>query len=77
MPLSEEAIQRISKKAGLSPHEIRDLSPEKLREHFSKKTGKPFKITTEFPFIGRGNVLRDGLMSSEEINKTVDKLLEG
>nr|WP_320010815.1 hypothetical protein [uncultured Desulfobulbus sp.] len=75
MPLNEKIMAGISRKTGLTPKEIRDLSPEEIREHLTKKIGKPFKIITEFPFIGRGNVLRDNLISSSNINRAIDKIL--
>lgn len=75
MPLNIKVMEGISRKTGLSPQEIRDLSPEQIRQRITKKTGKPFRIISEFPFIGRGNVLRDNLISSDEINRDIDKIL--
>lgn len=75
MTTFDKLIKNIEKKTGMSIDEIKANSPEKHREYFTKKTGKPFKMTSEFPFIGRGNVLRDGLVGSDKINKDIDKLL--
>jgi len=39
------------------------------------QAGKKIKITTEFPYIGRGNVLRDRLISHDKIDQEIDKIL--
>jgi hypothetical protein len=71
----DKLIKNIEKKTGMSIEDIKLKSPEQQRDFFSKKTGKPLEIITEFPFIGRGNVLRGGLVSSSKINKEIDKIL--
>jgi hypothetical protein len=63
------------KVVGLSVKEIRDYSPGKLRCYLEKKNKKKFSYTTEFPIIGRGNVLRESIITSKEINKDIDKIL--
>ena len=60
---------------GLPIETIRMYSPGELRNHLEKKNKRKFSFTTEFPVIGRGNVLRDNIITSEEINKDVDKIL--
>lgn len=74
-PFNNQLLASIAKKAGLTPERIMSASPGELREHLTKKTGKRFKINNNFPWIGRGNVLRDSLMDSETINKSVDEIL--
>lgn len=71
----EKVVASISKKTGLSAAEIKCKSPEAIRNYITKNTGKPLTITTEFPHIGRGNVLRDGIVSSSRINRDIDKIL--
>jgi hypothetical protein len=60
---------------GLSAETIRKYSPNELRLHLENKNKRKFSYTSEFPVIGRGNVLRDGIKTSEEINKDIDKIL--
>ena len=60
---------------GLSAEAIRKYSPDELRCHLEKKNKRKFSFTTEFPVIGRGNVQRDGIKTSEEINRDIDKIL--
>jgi hypothetical protein len=60
---------------GLSAETIRKYSPNELRHHLEEKNKRKFSFTTEFPIIGRGNVLRDGIKTSKEINKDIDRIL--
>lgn len=75
MVLSKKLLTGIANKSNLSIDEIKNISPEDLRRHLTKKTRKDFKVISVFPIIGRGNVLRDGIRSSKEINKETDKIL--
>jgi hypothetical protein len=67
--------KNIEARVGLPIETIRMYSPDELRLHFEKKNKRKFSFTTEFPVIGRGNVLRDNIITSEEINKDIDKIL--
>ena len=60
---------------GLPIEIIRKYSPSELRLYLEKKKKRDFSFTTEFPVIGRGNVLRDNIITSEEINRDIDKIL--
>ena len=77
MTLLEKVVQNVSRKTGLTPEEIKNKSPEDIRVHLTKRTGKPFTVTSAFPFIGRGNVLRDGIVSTAQLNKIVDSITQG
>jgi hypothetical protein len=52
------------------------MSPSELRDYCSKKNGKALIFISEFPTIGRGNVLRNNLVSGEKLNKDIDRLLK-
>lgn len=75
MSLNSKVMAGIERKTGLSAAEIKSMSPDKLREYLTKRTKKVFSITTEFPAIGRGNVLRDGIANSSDINRITDEIL--
>jgi len=60
---------------GLPIEVIRMYSPSELRHYLENKNKRKFSFTTEFPVIGRGNVLRDNIITSEEINRDIDKIL--
>lgn len=75
MSLNSKVMAGIERKTGLTAAEIKSISPDKLREYLTKRTKKAFSVTTEFPEIGRGNVLRDGIAGSTEINRITDEIL--
>jgi hypothetical protein len=60
---------------GLSAETIRKYSPSELRLYLENKNNRKLSFTTEFPVIGRGNVLREGIKTSKEINKDIDRIL--
>lgn len=70
--VAEKAAQRI----GLSLEQIRSFSPSELRSFLEKKNKKTMTFISEYPIIGRGNVLRDGLVNKKAINKDIDKILD-
>ena len=72
----EKFFKIIQKKVGLSLSEINRLNPADINAHIEKQSGKKIEITTEFPFIGRGNVLRNGIVTHDEINREIDKILD-
>lgn len=61
---------------GLTLNEIKAISPEKFRSYLEHKNHKPFSFTSEFPVIGRGNVLRDNLVSTKTLNSEIDRILQ-
>lgn len=66
---------RIAALTGLSVSDIKGYSPEELRAHLESRSKKKLSFVSAFPVIGRGNVLRDDIESTESINKDIDKIL--
>jgi len=75
MTLHERVVANAAAKAGLSPDQMKSMSPEAIRKHLTTRTGKTFTISSAFPYIGRGNVLRDGIITSKEIDRDIDRIL--
>lgn len=75
MSLFHKVIERSEKTTGLTAEEIRAYSPGRLRIHLEKKNNTIIKCVSEFPVIGRGNVLRDELVSHDSLNDEIDELL--
>ena len=75
MKLSASLEHSIAEKVGLSIQEIHQKSPEEIAACIESKTKRKLTFSTQFPFIGRGNVLRDGVRTSDEINKDLDRIL--
>ena len=71
----DSTLKNLENLTGLTLAQIRSLSPSELRKHIEKKNGKGLSFVSEFPFIGRGNVLRDGLTTSSKINSEIDSIL--
>ena len=69
----ERNIERLT---GLPITQIRNMGVTELRAYLGKKNGAKQRIVSEYPVIGRGNVLRDSLISTEELNAEVDAILE-
>ena len=67
--------KKVVEDTGLSLAQIKDFSPSKFREFLEKKNNKKFSFLSAFPVIGRGNVLRDNLISSSQLNNEIDKIL--
>ena len=73
--LKEKFFKVIEKNVGFGLSEIKKLNPIEINSYLKKKSGNKINITSEFPFIGRGNVLRDGIISHDKINQEIDKIL--
>jgi hypothetical protein len=73
--MNKKLIKIIEKKVGLSLDEIYQMNPVDIARHIEKKMSKKLTYTSEFPFIGRGNVLREGIMDSKSINSAIDKIV--
>lgn len=61
---------------GQSAEDLRKQYLENIRKHFEKKHGRRMVFMSKFPFIGRGNVMRDRLIAHEEIEKMLEKALK-
>jgi hypothetical protein len=69
--------QNVESLTGLSVDKIRWYSPDELRKYFETRNDSKLTFTSEFPAIGRGNVLREGIIDSDTINNDIDKILFG
>ena len=69
-------LKNVETSIGLTKDQIRKKSPYELAKYFENKTGKKFKLVSKYPTVGRGNILWDRLISSDEINKEIDKILK-
>jgi hypothetical protein len=65
--MPETLVNRtIAESVGCSVEYLKNTPLDELRANAEKKRGAPLKFVTVFPWIGRGNVLRDRLVSHEE-----------
>ena len=70
-------FQIIEDYVGLSIDQIRGLSVDEQRNRCEDRVGKPLKFISHFPFIGRGNVLRDRTSSHQKIEKDFERTVYG
>lgn len=68
----EKTVERIT---GASAAELRRRSIDEQRGAVERHHGRPMQFVRRFPVIGRGNVLRDRIMSRAEIDRMVDETL--
>ncbi len=62
-------------KLGVSVEDIKSFSPQCMRKHIEQKSGEKIRFISEFPTIGRGNVLRDNIITREVLDREIDGLL--
>ncbi len=56
--------------------EIKSFSPHQLRKHLEKTNKTKFSFVSMFPYIGRGNVLRENIIDSKTLDQEIDELLK-
>ena len=64
------------KATGLSLAQIKSFTPCQLREHLEKTNKAKFSFVSVFPYIGRGNVLRENIIDSATLDREIDKILK-
>lgn len=65
----------VEKLTGKSVADLRQSSIEGYRRERESVLKQPMRIISKFPFIGRGNVLRDRIISRGQIDKYLDAVL--
>ena len=70
-----EFEKSIENETGETIEAIREMPIDERRYKTEQKHGSPLKFTSHYPFIGRGNILFDSLLSHQEIEKELDKAL--
>mgnify|MGYP000113762033 CR=1 FL=1 len=73
--LYSRVLKNTEKKVGLSIEKIREYSPSELRQYLEEKNKKELLFLSEFPNVGRGNILRDQPASRKLINEEIDRIL--
>jgi len=68
----EKTVEKVT---GEKADILRTRTIDETRIRLEQK-GVKIKFFSAFPFIGRGNVQRDNVLSSSEINKMVDAAIK-
>lgn len=75
LKMRQTFLQIIENYIGLPIDKIQNLTIDEQRENTEKKTGKTMSFISLFPFIGRGNVLRDRTTSRQKIEKDFERAI--
>lgn len=67
--------QAVEQATGESIEVLRSRSLEENRRVAEKRHGRRLFFTSKFPFIGRGNVMRDRLITRQDIDAALDEAL--
>jgi hypothetical protein len=75
--LSETIVRAIESEMGKTIREVQEQTlSDRRREVEANHKGRKMIFPVNFPFIGRGNVLRDRVLSHEEIDKQFNEALK-
>lgn len=75
--LSASLIRRIESRTGKTADELKNETLWEKRIRIANAKGAVLRFTRNFPLIGRGCVLGDHLMTTDEVNRDIDRLLSG
>lgn len=70
----EDAVERAT---GLSVDELRAVPVDERREQLERERGAPLRFRSRFPFVGRGNVLRDRAVSHGKVEQDFRRAVHG
>ena len=73
--IATSLIEQIELTTGETIDDLRRTPISDRREAIEKKKGSRMVVSRFFPFIGRGNVLRDKTISREEVEQQLDEAL--
>lgn len=65
----------VEKLTGKTVTALRDLSIEGYRLEIELVHKEPLRFISRFPFIGRGNVLRDRIVERKKVEEQLDAVL--
>jgi len=72
-PILEKSLEQAS---GQSIANLRSLSVSEVRAMAQKKHGRRFHLKSQWPFIGRGTVLRDNVLTHEQVETAFDDAMK-
>jgi KaiC/GvpD/RAD55 family RecA-like ATPase len=68
----ERAVERAT---GVEVESLRQMPIDERRRLVEQKAGRPLRIVSRFRLIGRGNIMRDRLISHEEVEAVLRRAL--
>lgn len=75
MAMNAELLHLIERKTGMSIDQLQAGTISERRSKVEAKFRKPMRLLRLFPFIGRGSVMGEFLLSHADVNKQLDRAL--
>jgi len=75
MAMSTELLRLIERKTGKSVDKLQSETISERRLDVETKFHKPMRLFRLFPFIGRGSVMGEFLLSHSEVNRQLDRAI--
>jgi hypothetical protein len=75
MVLKKRVLDAIEQATGQTVQQLRNMSIDEQRVAIEKKHRKPMRFYSAFPFIGRGSIMGDKIISHADLEKLVSKAL--
>ncbi len=72
MAMNTDLLHLIERKTGMSITDLQFGTVSDRRSNIEAKFRKPMRLFRLFPFIGRGSVMGEFLLSHSEVNKQLD-----
>ena len=74
--MAYDLLPDIEKRVGMTAEEMRRATLDELREAAEKKLGHRLTYRVRWPLVGRGNILRDRILSHEDVERILDAALK-
>lgn len=72
MTMNAELLQLIERKTGKTIDTLQSKTISQHREEAEARHHEPMRLLRMFPFIGRGSVMGEFILSHSEVNKQFD-----
>lgn len=75
LKLNRKSASNIAKKLGMAAEDFRYKNLTEMVIFMGYKQNKKLSLSSELPFVGRENLLRDGVVTSQNINDNISSTL--
>lgn len=75
MPMNDELLRLIERKTGKSIDQLQSETLSEQRVEIESQQGRPMQLLRHFPFIGRGSVMGDFILTHFEVNRQLDRAI--
>lgn len=72
MSMNTELLRLIERKTGKTIDQLQSETLSERRKYVESTHGGPMKLIRLFPFVGRGSVMGDYLLSHKEVDRQLE-----